>query len=173
MNIFTVFPNKIKIVAPFISRKIKQSQLFGFCSARGKLIQGAREKKGYPEHAGGGGGGDLVCTRTDVMFVSASDRWQVDAAAAAATEHPTCSACMLGCIAWKANHWLRDHNTSHASHSVMEISHLIETFLCGSWILHTIWTLWCPLKFLQMAPELISGTVSIPRLPSERTVNHP
>lgn len=62
-------------------------------------------------------------------------------------------------------HWFRDHNDSQASHSVMEIWHLIETYLCGSYS-DTSYTQFEPfdvLWILQMDPELISGKVSIPR----------
>lgn len=86
-------------------------------------------------------------------------QWQGDAT----TDHLNMR-CVRSAAYHESCHWFRDHNDSQASHSVMEIWHLIETYLCGSYS-DTSYTQFEPfdvLWILQMNSELISRKVSIP-----------
>ncbi len=110
-------------------------------------------------------------TQTQLMFVSAADQWQEERNIPA----PKHAACACSAAYHESCHWFRDHNNSQASHSVMEISHLIENlslWFLPRHLLYTIWTLWCPLNIADgFGAYLQEGFHS--SLLKERTVNHP
>lgn len=127
--------------------------LFGI-AAQGEFILEANAKTSYcliQEHLGY----LYITDRRDVCVstrsVTGSNNWAPKHAVYA------CSAAY-----YESCHWFWDHTNSQASHSVMEISHLIETFLCGS-NTDTSYTQFEPFDVLNIADGF--GSLSLGRFP--------
>lgn len=156
---FTLFLNKIKISALSSAKVITKCAFFFYClvlQRKGNVYELQTKVISWR----------TLCLQTGVMFVSAAHQ----------RHHLKHAVWACSAAYHESRHWFWDHNNSHGSHSVMEISHLIESFLCGSYTVDESYTQFEPfdvLWILQMDSELISRKVSIPLCRRKRTVNHP